>query len=79
MRLQQLAPAYDKALAESSDDRAIELAPKDPTAVGDRGNVLQRLHCHDDAVASYDRALALAPGVIAAQMNLGICLLLMGR
>lgn len=57
LRLQgRLAEALERT------DRALEISPDDALAWANRARVLIELGQYDDAVASCDRALSLAPG-----------------
>ena len=73
--LQQLA-RHGEALA--SYDRALALKPEFVGAFSNRGNALQNLRRYDEALASYSRALALRPDYREANLNEGLCRLLIG-
>ncbi|MCH7999453.1 MAG: tetratricopeptide repeat protein [Chloroflexi bacterium] len=50
---------YDRALEQY--DRALELTPDDPDALGNRGIALDDLQRHDEALSAHNRALELKP------------------
>jgi predicted O-linked N-acetylglucosamine transferase (SPINDLY family) len=52
---------------------------KKPSTHGNRGVVLQDLARHDEALVSYDKAVALRPDDADENWNQGLCLLLFGQ
>jgi predicted O-linked N-acetylglucosamine transferase (SPINDLY family) len=68
----------DLAQAEALYARIVAQAPS-PEALVNYGNVLNRLQRPADALAQYDRALALAPALLPALFNRGNALLELGR
>ena len=53
---------YEASVA--SHDKAIALRPNDAGAFSNRGNALRDLGRHEEALASYDRAIALEAGFL---------------
>jgi hypothetical protein len=69
----------DFASALESADRALGLNPHLAAGWSHRGNVLRALNRSDEALDSFDRAIALDPGDADAHLNKSYCLLLAGR
>jgi predicted O-linked N-acetylglucosamine transferase (SPINDLY family) len=69
----------DPALAEQRIARAIRINALDPAAHSNRGLALHGLRRLDDALASYDRAIALKPDYAEAHSNRGNTLKELGR
>ncbi|HLK70558.1 MAG TPA: tetratricopeptide repeat protein, partial [Steroidobacteraceae bacterium] len=65
--------------AQSLLGRAAELAPNDPTAHNNYGNVLRDLGRPEAALRSYERALSLQPAYPEAHYNRGLVLHALGR
>ena len=63
---------HDKALEEL--DKALEERERYPEAWANRAVVCEKLERYDEAVACYDRALAIEPGQIAIWHNKGVLL-----
>src|SRR5262249_26643915 len=55
-------------------EQAIKIEPNDPAAFSNRGNALQVLQRFEDALASYDRALAIKSDFVDALYNRGVVL-----
>lgn len=59
-------------------DRALALAPEDPRALDAIGVIYAQNHAHARAVASFRRAVTLAPTLISCRFNLATSLVAMG-
>src|SRR5262249_46886826 len=57
----------------------LAVQPNHPGAHFNRGNALAELSRYPDAVAAYERALAVAPGSVKALKNCGVALVALNR
>ena len=77
------APAADEAASATAPLMVSSVAPVKPpaqaTALANRANTLVDLHRHDEALAAYDQALALAPDDAKVRLHRGLELLRLGR
>ena len=67
------------AEALSANQKAVQLAPQDPTSRNNLGNVLRELDRLEEAEASYRQAIAVKPDYAEAYSNLGNALKELGR
>ena len=65
----------DLESAQLSLEKALELRPHDPGALGLLGQALYTLGRFDEAAAAYDRLVRETPAEAAARVNLGLALL----
>ncbi|MGA2606995.1 MAG: tetratricopeptide repeat protein [Terriglobia bacterium] len=80
--LQQAASEFQTGKvseAEQTLRRALKQAPRDPTALGLLGVILDAQKRYDEAESAYQQALALAPGSPALLNNLGNHYLAQGK
>jgi tetratricopeptide (TPR) repeat protein len=75
-RLHLLGVVYSQrgnhAEAVRQIDAALKINPKTASALNNRGNALQELKRPDEALASYNWALALKPDFLATFNNRGL-------
>jgi len=57
-----MAKQFDKAIEQFNV--ALRLFPNSALVYSDRGNALEKLHKLDEAIADYNRAIALAPNIL---------------
>ena len=69
----------DPARALQLIDFAAQQAPASPIILMHRGNALKALARHEEALASYDRALAIQPTYVDAWANKGMSLMALDR
>ena len=69
----------DPARALQLIDFAAQQAPGSPVILMHRGNALKALARHEEALASYDRALAIQPTYVDAWANKGMSLMALDR
>ena len=59
-------------------DQALAITPNDAAAHANRGYALEDAGRPDEALASYERALAIAPDQVRVHVNVALCRLLTG-
>jgi tetratricopeptide (TPR) repeat protein len=70
---------HDPSAAKLAFEHALELDATDGQTHYNHGVALQTLHLRDEALRAYQRALAVAPDLIAADFNIGVIFHEQGR